>query len=52
MKTNIKEAWYYIYGAGSPMNLAGKILLGVPLFPLVAALVILWSLLDLLFTNK
>ena len=52
MKDNIKDAWYYIYGKGSHLNIAGKILLGVPLFPLVAVIVITWSLLDFLFTQK
>ena len=51
MKT-IKEAWHYIYGSGSHTNLAGKLILGVPLFPFVAAFVVTWALCDALFTGK
>lgn len=48
----IKDAWDYIYGSTSHMNLAGKILLGIPLAPFVFAFVFTWSALDLLFTKK
>lgn len=48
----IKEAWHYIYGSGSETNLAGKILLGVPLFPVVAVMVLTWIVCDALFTKK
>lgn len=45
-------AWYYIYGAGSHMNMAGKIILGIPLFPLFATFVLTWWTMDKLFTKK
>jgi hypothetical protein len=48
----IKDAWDYIYGSKSHMNLAGKIILGVPLFPAIAVFVITWAVLDFLFTKK
>ena len=44
-------AWYYIYGKGSHMNLAGKILLGIPMFPLVFLMVMIIFILDSLFTK-
>jgi hypothetical protein len=44
-------AWYYTYGKGSHMNLAGKLLIGVPLFPFMALFVLTWLALDSLFTK-
>ncbi len=46
------SAWYYIYGKGSHMNVAGKILIGIPMFPFVAIFVLTWVTLDFLFTKK
>ena len=48
----IKGAWDYIYGNKSHMNLAGKILIGVPLAPLVFVFVFTWVALDFLFAKK
>ena len=48
----LKDTWDYIYGSKSHMNLAGKILLGLPLAPLVLILVLMWMLLDALFTKR
>lgn len=50
--TTIYGAWYYIYGKGSHMNLAGKLLIGVPMFPLVCVFVFVWNILDFLFTKQ
>ena len=47
-----KDAWDYIYGSKSHMNLAGKILLGVPMAPFVFAFVATWAMLDWLFTKR
>jgi len=46
-----KEAWYFIYGKGSHMNLAGKIILGIPLLPIVLVMITTWALLDVLFSK-
>ena len=48
----MKEAWDYIYGSKSHMNLAGKVLIGVPLAPAIFAFVGTWLILDFLFTKK
>jgi hypothetical protein len=48
----IYGAWYYIYGKGSHMNLAGKLILGIPLFPVVAVAVGTLLICDKLFTRK
>lgn len=50
--TTIYGAWYYVYGKGSHMNIFGKILLGVPLFPFFCGFVLTWHALDFLFTKK
>ena len=52
MINNLTEGWHYIYGSGSHMNMAGKIILGVPLFPFVFVMVFTYSLLDFMFTKK
>jgi hypothetical protein len=49
---NIKEVWYYIYGKGSHLNISGKIILGVPFFPLIFSGVILWNIMSFLFASK
>jgi len=48
----IKDAWDYIYGKKSHMNIAGKILIGVPMFPFVAIFALTWAMLDLFFSKK
>lgn len=48
---DIKEAWYYIYGKGSHMNIFGKIILGAPCFPMIAAFVLTLALLEFLFSK-
>jgi hypothetical protein len=48
----IKEGWTYIYGSKSHMNLAGKLLIGVPMAPFVLMFVLTWALLDALFTKR
>jgi hypothetical protein len=48
----MKDAWDYIYGSKSHMNLAGKILLGVPLAPFVFVFVVTWVVLDWLFLKR
>lgn len=48
----LRGAWYYIYGEGSHMNLAGKLLIGVPFFPAIATFVVVWVVLDALFTKR
>ena len=47
-----RKAWDYIYGRKSHMNLAGKLLLGVPMFPYVFVFITVWILLDALFSKK
>jgi hypothetical protein len=47
----LKTAWDCIYGRNSHVNLAGKIILGVPLFPFVAVIVLTFVLLDALFSK-
>jgi hypothetical protein len=47
----LRGAWYYIYGKGSHMNLAGKLILGVPLFPFIALAALLCLVFDSLFTK-
>jgi hypothetical protein len=49
---SIKYFWFYIYGKGSHMNMAGKLIVGVPLFPVVAVFALTWTVLDALFTKK
>ena len=46
-----KEAWECMYGKKSHMNLAGKIILGVPLFPVMFALVTMFAVLETLFAK-
>jgi hypothetical protein len=48
----IKDAWDYVYGSKSHMNIAGKIVLGVPMFPVIAVFVLTWTLLEFLFTKE
>jgi hypothetical protein len=48
----LKEAWDCIYGSKSHMNLAGKIIIGIPFAPAIAVFLLTWMLLDLLFTKK
>lgn len=48
----VKDAWNCIYGKDSHMNLAGKILIGIPAAPFVVGFVLAWELLDLLFSKK
>ena len=45
-------AWYYVYGKGSHMNLAGKIIIGIPLAPFFFAFIGMWLLLNLLFKKE
>lgn len=39
---NMKDAWDYIYGSKSHMNLAGKLLLGIPMAPFIFTFVFVW----------
>ncbi len=48
----MKDAWDYIYGEKSHMNTAGKILIGIPMFPFIAIFVATWLILDFLFSKK
>jgi hypothetical protein len=48
---NFKICWDYMYGSKSHMNLAGKLLLGIPMAPIVLILVTTYTLLDSLFTK-
>lgn len=48
----IKDAWTYIYGKKSHMNLAGKLLIGLPMAPFVLGFALTWELLDALFTKR
>ena len=48
----LKDSWNYIYGKKSHMNLAGKLLLGVPMAPFVLIFALTWDALDALFTKR
>lgn len=48
----IKDSWTYCYGSKSHLNLAGKIVIGVPMFPVWLAIVLFLAMLDALFTKK
>ena len=48
----LKDAWDYIYGSKSHMNLAGKLLVGVPMAPFILIFALTWTLLDALFTKR
>ncbi len=48
----IKDSWTYCYGSKSHMNLAGKIVIGVPMFPVWLAIVLTLATLDALFGAK
>lgn len=49
---SLKGLWDHVYGKKSHMNLAGKILVGIPMFPFVVGFCGTWMLLDFLFTKK
>ncbi len=46
------DAWYHIYGKGSHLNVAGKIILGVPLAPFVFLILLLVWIAERLFTRE
>jgi len=46
------QAWDYIYGSKSHMNLAGKIFIGIPFFPYIFIVVAAYIILDNLFSKK
>jgi hypothetical protein len=48
----LKDSWDYIYGSKSHMNLAGKILIGVPMAPFVLIFALTWATLDALFKKR
>lgn len=48
----MREFWSYIYGDKSHMNLAGKIILGVPMFPFLLIFISVYSLAEFLFTKN
>jgi len=52
MIKDLTDGWYYVYGAGSHMNLAGKIIIGIPVFPFLFILVFTYALLNSVFTKK
>ena len=47
-----KEAWDYIYGSKSHMNLAGKILLGIPAAPFALIILLTWTALNFCLKTK
>lgn len=48
----MKDAWDYLYGSKSHMNLAGKLIIGLPMAPLVLIFTLTWLLLDTLFAKR
>lgn len=48
----LKDFWDYTYGSKSHMNLAGKLLIGVPMAPFVLIFALTWATLDALFTKR
>ncbi len=51
----IKLLWSSIYGQKSHLNLAGKVCIGIPIFPFVAIwclFISFWVLVDFLFMKK
>jgi hypothetical protein len=50
--TTISGAWHYVCGKGSPLNLAGKLLIGLPFFPYIVVVLWSWFLLSKLFFKK
>ena len=48
----IKDLWDYIYGSKSHLNLAGKILIGIPMAPFLLAFVLTFVALETLFTKR
>jgi hypothetical protein len=52
MIKDLTNGWHYIYGKGSHMNLAGKIILGIPIFPFAFIMVFTYALLNSIFTKK
>lgn len=51
-RINMKDFWDYIYGSKSHLNLAGKIILGIPMFPFLFLFIGTYCLLELLFSKK
>lgn len=52
LKQDFMQAWDYIYGSKSHMNLAGKIFIGIPFFPYIFIVVAAYIILDNLFSKK
>ena len=50
--TIINDAWDYIYGSKSHLTLAGKLLIGAPMAPVIFIAVGTYALLDVLFTKR
>jgi hypothetical protein len=50
--TTIAGAWHYVCGQGSPLNLAGKLLIGLPVFPYILLMLWSWMLFAKLFLKK
>lgn len=48
----LKEAYVYIYGRKSPLNIWGKLIIGVPFAPLVVSLAVIQCTLEFFFIKK
>ena len=46
----MKDAWEYIFGSKSHMNIAGKIFIGIPMLPFIIVFVFTWLMLDFLLS--
>jgi hypothetical protein len=45
-------AWFYIFGAGSPLNILGKLFIGLPIFPYAVCALCFLSLFKWMFFKK
>lgn len=52
MLKDLKDTWDCIYGSKSHMNTAGKIIIGIPMAPLVLLFAVVWASLDALFSKQ
>ena len=48
----LRYTWARLYGKGSKVNLAEKLLIGVPMAPLVLIFMLTWVLLDALSPER
>ena len=47
--TTFSGAWHYVLGQGSPLNIAGKLFIGLPAFPYILMALVVWNIAAKLF---